>query len=96
MIYQIDQNNQKDYIDLDEKLNNSTLDLLVVEHEYGIYGGDYGAYLLDLLKNLDIPVITTLHTILKKPNHKQKLIIKALGEKSEKIITMARIWGISI
>lgn len=90
VIYEINQNNQKDYIELAEKLNHSNIDILVIEHEYGIYGGDYGDYILDLLNNIDIPVITTLHTILRKPNDKQKSIIKALGKKSVKIITMAK------
>ena len=90
VIYEIDQNNQKDYIELAEKLNHSNIDILVIEHEYGIYGGDHGDYILDLVNNIDIPVITTLHTILREPNDKQKSIIKALGEKSVKIITMAK------
>ena len=42
------------------------------------------------MNNIDIPVITTLHTILREPNDKQKSIIKTLGEKSVKIITMAK------
>lgn len=90
VIYEINQNDQKDYIELAEKLNHSNIDLLVIEHEYGIYGGDNGDYLLDLLNNIEIPVITTLHTILREPNDKQKLIIKTLGEKSIKVVTMAK------
>jgi len=90
VIYEIDQDNQKDYIELAEKLNHSNMDVLVIEHEYGIYGGDYGDYILDLLNNINIPVFTTLHTILREPNDKQKSIIKALGEKSVKLITMAK------
>ncbi len=42
VIYEINQNNQNDYIELAHKLNHSNIDLLVIEHEYGIYGGDYG------------------------------------------------------
>jgi glycosyltransferase involved in cell wall biosynthesis len=89
VIYEINQNTQKDYTELAEKLNNSDIDLLVIEHEFGIYGGDHGDYILDLVNNIDIPVITTLHTILREPNDKQRFIIKTLGEKSAKIITMA-------
>ena len=90
VIYEINQNDQKDYIELAHKLNNSNIDILVIEHEYGIYGGDHGDYILDLVNNINIPVITTLHTILTEPNDKQKSIIKALGDKSAKIITMAK------
>lgn len=90
VILEIDQNTQKDYLDLAQKLNHSNINLLVIEHEYGIYGGDHGDYILDLVNNLDIPVLTTLHTILREPNDKQKFIIKTLGEKSIKLITMAK------
>ncbi|WP_026881147.1 glycosyltransferase family 4 protein [Clostridium akagii] len=90
VIYEINQNNQGDYLELAEKLNHSKIDLLIIEHEYGIYGGDYGDYILDLVNNIEIPVMTTLHTILTEPNDKQKLIIKTLSEKSVKIITMAK------
>lgn len=90
VIYEINQNNQKDYTDLAKKLDDSNIDLLVIEHEFGIYGGDYGDYILELLNAIDIPVITTLHTILREPNDKQRQIIKTLGEKSVKIVTMAK------
>lgn len=90
VIYEINQKDQNDYIELAHKLNNSNIDILVIEHEYGIYGGDHGDYILDLVNNINIPVITTLHTILTEPNDKQKSIIKALSDKSAKIITMAK------
>jgi polysaccharide biosynthesis protein PslF len=90
VIFEINQNNQKDYLELAQKLNHSNMDLLVIEHEYGIYGGDHGDYILDLINNITIPVITTLHTILREPNDKQKEIIKILSEKSVKMVTMAK------
>lgn len=90
VIYEINQDVEQDYVELAHKLNHSNIDLLVIEHEYGIYGGENGVYILDLLNNIDIPVITTLHTVLRKPNEKQRLIINALGKKSAKIVTMAK------
>ncbi len=87
---QIRQNEKSDYIKLAQKLNVSKIKLLVIEHEYGIYGGDNGEYILDLINNLEIPVVTTLHTILSEPSPKQRFIINELGKKSEKIVTMAR------
>src|ERR1035437_1623879 len=72
VILEIKEKTQKDYVELAEKLNHSNIDLLVIEHEFGIYGGEQGEYLLDLLNNINIPIITTLHTILRKPNSKQK------------------------
>jgi len=90
VIAEIRQNNRNDYIEMAKRLNNSNIDLLVIEHEYGIYGGENGEYILDLVNNLEIPIVTTLHTILSEPTQKQKFIISELGKKSEKIITMAR------
>ena len=90
VIAQIRQNEKSDYIDTARKLNASKIKLLVIEHEYGIFGGDHGEYVLDLINYLDIPVITTLHTILSEPSPKQRFIINELGKKSEKIVTMAR------
>lgn len=87
---EIRQNEQNDYIEMAKRLNTSNIDLLVIEHEYGIYGGEHGEYILDLVNNLEIPVVTTLHTILSEPGQKQRFIINELGKKSEKMITMAR------
>lgn len=89
VIGEIRQNERDDYIEIAKKLNESKIDLLVIEHEYGIYGGDHGEYVLDLINHLEIPVVTTLHTILQTPSPKQRYIINELGKKSEKIITMA-------
>jgi len=90
VIAQIAQHEQADYMKAARELNDSDIDLLVIEHEYGIFGGEHGAYILDLINNLEIPVVTTLHTILSKPDPKQQSIINELGKKSEKVITMAR------
>lgn len=87
---EIRRNEQNDYVAMAGKLNASNIDLLVIEHEYGIYGGDHGDFLLDLVNHLEIPIVTTLHTILSEPSSKQRIIINELGKKSIKIITMAR------
>lgn len=90
VIAAIGQHEHGDYLKVARKLNDSDIDLLVVEHEYGIFGGEYGEYILDLVSNIEIPVVTTLHTILSEPNYKQRLIINTLGKKSAKVITMAK------
>ena len=87
---ELSQNNRGSYTQTASALNNSTIELLVIEHEYGIYGGDRGEYLLDLIDNLQIPFVTTLHTVLPTPDDKQRHILNVLGEKGKKIITMAR------
>jgi len=83
------QNEREDYFKTAQKLNNSDIDLLVIEHEYGIFGGEHGEYILDLVNSMEIPMVTTLHTVLPEPNLKQHFIINTLGKKCMKMVTMA-------
>jgi glycosyltransferase involved in cell wall biosynthesis len=86
----IRQQEQADYMETARMLNDSDIDLLVIEHEFGIFGGEHGSYIHDLINNLKIPMITTFHTVLPEPNQIQQSIVNALGKKSEKVITMAQ------
>lgn len=90
VIYELQQHDRNSYIKLAEKLNDSSIDLLVIEHEYGIYGGEWGEYILDLINNLKIPYVVTLHTILSEPLDKQKYILQELCKKSKRVVTMAK------
>jgi len=89
VIAKIRQKEREDYIEIARKLNQSRINLVVIEHKFGLYGGDQGEYILDLVNYLKIPIIATLHTILSEPTPKQKYIINVLGEKCEKLITMS-------
>jgi glycosyltransferase involved in cell wall biosynthesis len=68
---------------------NDNLDLLVIEHEYGIFGGYCGEYIVDLARGLKIPFIVTTHTVLLEPSPKQRTVLRDLGRLSAKIVTMA-------
>jgi len=68
---------------------NDNVDLLVIEHEYGIFGGESGEYILDLAKKLKIPFIVTTHTVLLEPSPKQLSVLRDLGRLSTKVVTMA-------
>ncbi len=68
---------------------NTHVDLLVIEHEYGIFGGEGGEYILNLAKNLNIPFIVTTHTVLQEPTPKQRTVLKILGRLSIGVVTMA-------
>ncbi|HOP71617.1 MAG TPA: glycosyltransferase family 4 protein [Thermoclostridium caenicola] len=83
------QHDRDSYVSTADAINHSDIELLVIEHEYGIFGGKSGEYILDLVDRLQIPFITTLHTVLPKPTRKQKEILKKLCEKSARIVTMA-------
>ena len=68
---------------------NDNVDLLVIEHEYGIFGGECGEYIIDLAKGLKIPFIVTTHTVLLEPSPKQRTVLRDLGRLSTKVVTMA-------
>jgi hypothetical protein len=68
---------------------NHHVDLLIIEHEYGIFGGDCGEYVIDLAKELSIPFIVTTHTVLLQPSLKQRAVLRELGRLSTKVVTMA-------
>jgi len=73
-----------------EFLNVNKVDIVCLQHEFGIYGGEYGSHILALLKNLRMPIVTTLHTLLPNPNLKQKEIIKTIVKISDRIIVMSQ------
>ena len=71
-------------------LNFNNADVLCVQHEFGIYGGPAGSHLLALLKEVRMPVVTTLHTILHQPNADQRRVMEKLVLRSDRLVVMAR------
>ncbi len=76
------------YIDAADYINRSGADVCLVQHEYGIYGGESGLLLLALLRRLKIPVVTTFHTVLLKPGFHQKEVLVKIASYSSKIVVM--------
>jgi len=70
-------------------LNVNQVDLLSVQHEYGIFGGKAGAHILTLLRELRMPIVTTLHTVLSAPNPAQRAVIEELARLSSRLIVMS-------
>ncbi|MGN7764062.1 glycosyltransferase family 4 protein [Paenibacillus sp. 22594] len=87
---EINQNTLSDYIDAAEAINQSNTDLLVIQHEFGIYGGESGEYLLKFIEKLHVPYVAIFHTVLTNPTPKQHEIITRIAELSVKVVTMAQ------
>ncbi len=66
-------------------LNFNNADVLCVQHEFGIYGGPAGSHLLALLKEVRMPVVTTLHTVLREPNAAQRAVMEELVQRSDRV-----------
>ena len=70
-------------------LNSGNVDLVCLQHEYGIYGGKAGSYVLELLKHLKMPVLTTLHTVLREPDLNQRIVMQQIAALSDRLIVMS-------
>lgn len=69
-------------------LNFSNVDVVCLQHEYGIYGGVAGSHILGLLRDLRMPVVTTFHTVLKEPNSDQRRVLVQIAELSARVVVM--------
>src|SRR5271166_2007702 len=70
-------------------LNSSDVNLVCLQHEYGIFGGKAGNHVLRLLQRLKMPVVTTLHTVLREPDLDQLVVMQEISERSDRLIVMS-------
>jgi len=71
-------------------LNFSNIDLVCLQHEYGIFGGRAGAHILELLRRLQMPFATTLHTVLRDPDPDQRTVMEEIATLSDRLIVMSQ------
>jgi glycosyltransferase involved in cell wall biosynthesis len=88
--FTIRQEHQRDYIQAAKFINYSGSDICILEHEYGIYGGESGVYILPLLHRLEIPLMVTLHTVLKNPSYIERAILQEIGKMADLIVVMSQ------
>jgi glycosyltransferase involved in cell wall biosynthesis len=70
-------------------LNFANVDVVCLQHEYGIFGGPAGGHILALLRDLRIPIVSTLHTVLEVPTDDQRRVLKQLAELSARVVVMS-------
>ncbi len=91
VIMQINETEMEDYLNRANEINRSPdIKIVNIQHEYGIFGGDWGDYLLPFLELLRKPVITTMHTVLPHPSERLRKITKAIADKSAGIVVMTK------
>jgi glycosyltransferase involved in cell wall biosynthesis len=86
----IRQDEAADYVGVARRINESGADVVLVQHEYGIFGGPAGALLLRLIDRVSAPIVVTLHTVLENPNAEQHAVIEALAASASRLIVMAQ------
>ncbi|MCX8044484.1 MAG: glycosyltransferase family 4 protein [Desulfobacterota bacterium] len=87
--FEVNQNKLSDYRRAADFLNMNQVDIVCLQHEYGIFGGPAGSNILELLSRLRMPIITTLHTVLKTPTPEQAEVLRQIVHLSDKIIIMS-------
>jgi glycosyltransferase involved in cell wall biosynthesis len=89
--FTLQKNQQSDYYEAANFINASNADVVCVQHEYGIYGGWDGVYILSLISSLSLPVVVVLHTVLKTPTPNQKKIIQGMAQRANQLVVMSEL-----
>jgi glycosyltransferase involved in cell wall biosynthesis len=79
----------EDYVHAADVLNASQFDVVSLQHEFGIFGGEAGAHIMALLSRLNMPIVTTLHTVLSDPTPAQRGVLDRIVEASSRVVVMA-------
>src|SRR4030095_2136980 len=88
--FELSQDDLASYRQAADFLNFSNIDLVCLQHEYGIFGGPAGSHILELLRRLKIPIVTTLHTVLREPDAEQRRVMEEITALSDRVIVMSR------
>ena len=88
--FELSENNLSSYRQAAEFLNFSNIDLVSLQHEYGIFGGTAGSHILELLRRLHMPIVTTLHTVLREPDPDQLIVMNEIASLSDRMIVMSQ------
>jgi glycosyltransferase involved in cell wall biosynthesis len=89
-IFEIRENSIDDYVRAAAFLEATGTDVVSLQHEYGIFGGDSGCHIVELLSRLTMPVVTTLHTVLEHPTPAQRAVMDRIIVRSSKVVVMAQ------
>jgi glycosyltransferase involved in cell wall biosynthesis len=86
--FEIEEQDLSSYLRAADFLNISNVDIVCLQHEFGIFGGPAGGHILAFLRELRMPVVTTLHTLLREPKADQRKVMDALVSLSTRLVVM--------
>lgn len=87
--WEIQRDDRTSYVRAARFANDHEADVINIQHEYGLFGGDYGDYLLDFLTQVRKPVILTLHTVLPEPDARMRFVTRELCNRSDRVVVLA-------
>ncbi|MFC2158545.1 glycosyltransferase family 4 protein [Acidobacteriota bacterium] len=88
--FELIEKNIESYCRAADFLNINNVDMVSLQHEYGIFGGQAGSYVLALLRELRMPIVTTLHTILNEPDPEQRRVLEEIASLSDRLVVMSK------
>jgi glycosyltransferase involved in cell wall biosynthesis len=88
--FELSEDNLASYRQAADFLNFSNIDLVCLQHEYGIFGGPAGSHILEMLRRLQMPFVTTLHTVLREPDPDQRAVMAEIAGLSDRLIVMSQ------
>jgi glycosyltransferase involved in cell wall biosynthesis len=103
VLLQVHDDKPVDYARAAATLNAGKYQIACLQHEFGIFGGDAGGHVIRLLSKLDMPIVTTLHTVLAEPKPVQREVLEHIVDLSSRVVVMAqharellrRVYGVS-
>jgi glycosyltransferase involved in cell wall biosynthesis len=90
VVFQIERDKIEDYCRAADYINQSTADIVCLQHEFGLFGGDAGDYIFAILSGINKPVITTMHTVIREPELEYRVSTEKLIRYSEKLVVMSQ------
>src|SRR5207244_3976664 len=89
--FEIEEQDLSSYLRAADFLNISNVDIVCLQHEFGIFGGPAGSHVLAFLRELRMPVVTTLHTVLREPRIDQRRVMQELISLSTRLVVMTEL-----
>jgi hypothetical protein len=87
--YQIDSEDLDTYLQVADEINKTRVQVVNVQHEYGLYGGEHGEYIVDFIERLEKPVVVTLHTVLPHPEGRFREVTQKLLDRASAVVVLA-------
>jgi len=92
VVNQMDESDMEHYIEKAKEINeNENIKLVCIQHEFGLFGGEYGTYLLPFMESLTKPVVVNFHSIIPNPDPERKKVVQAIAKRCSTILVMTKV-----
>jgi polysaccharide biosynthesis protein PslF len=88
--YQIESDDLDSFLEVADRLNESRVQVVNIQHEYGLYGGEYGEYIIEFMRRLQKPIVLTMHTVLPNPEGKFKEVTQMMLDEAAAVVVLAQ------